>query len=692
MRRERTVAVIFFLGALVYIAALAWATRAYLRVEDLRAEASERAAMRLALWRMEARIAPRFVREATRPWFEWEAFHPQERVNGWRYRDEQPREFFLPSPLLGYESSLFPLHFQWHPEDGLSSPQVPRGRFRMHAERTLVAPARIAVKEQRLAVLDAAIVAGWNPGEEYDRAVARLEIELDAPAPAEPVRIAETSAERLDPAVQSKIDAADATARRQLYNIAQQEASEATPVQRFVGRRAGTDDAAASDESEWARSGSSRGEPQIASAPADVGKAAGERGAPPPGSGAMPVRSRSAVPGSAPSGDVAEPEPETSLRSDALWLHGDETDDATVSVGPLIACWVETGGAPEAPFLVALRRVEAGSRAMLQGVVIDWTTLVQELSAELVGMDLPVTLRPLRDADREGSLSDRALASVPVVLGSDRTRAPAARPEGMFRTIVLVWTGALAALGLAGFAVLSSLRYGSDRARFASALTHELRTPLTTFRLYTEMLDEGLVPEQERAGAVQTLRGEAERLSLLVSNMLAYARLERGGHVASDRGWSPQALLDEILPPMRDRARRAERPLVVKHEREDGPRLVRCDAEVVGRILLNLVDNACKYALPHVSPEIVLSLSEGKDRFMLRVRDFGPGIDVTCRRSVFHPFDRGAHRDDAVPGIGLGLALSRGLARRQGGDLILEEPAGEHRGAVFRLELPFASE
>ncbi len=70
----------------------------------------------------------------------------------------------------------------------------------------------------------------------------------------------------------------------------------------------------------------------------------------------------------------------------------------------------------------------------------------------------------------------------------------------------------------------------SERRRiFVSAVTHELRTPLTTFRLYTDMLADGMVSgEEKRRSYLERLRGEAQRLSHLVENVLFYARLESG--------------------------------------------------------------------------------------------------------------------------------------------------------------------
>jgi signal transduction histidine kinase len=117
-------------------------------------------------------------------------------------------------------------------------------------------------------------------------------------------------------------------------------------------------------------------------------------------------------------------------------------------------------------------------------------------------------------------------------------------------------------------------------------------------------------------------------------------------------------------------------------------RAVTADPATVERILINLVDNACKYAGGGPDPRVHLSLaSTDRPGFLeLRVRDHGPGVPRSEERRIFMPFQRGAHAaDGSKSGLGLGLALARGLARQMGGDLALARPEGG--GAEFRLRL-----
>jgi signal transduction histidine kinase len=137
----------------------------------------------------------------------------------------------------------------------------------------------------------------------------------------------------------------------------------------------------------------------------------------------------------------------------------------------------------------------------------------------------------------------------------------------------------------------------------------------------------------------------------------------------------------------------------------------RADGSVVEQVLFNLVDNASKYGhsppvpdaasvgLPPSGPESVLDAasvgiirleaSATSDSVELRVRDEGPGITRAEGRKLFRPFSKSAHEAArTAPGVGLGLALSRRLARELGGDLRLEQ--GTTRGASFVLTLPRA--
>jgi signal transduction histidine kinase len=234
-------------------------------------------------------------------------------------------------------------------------------------------------------------------------------------------------------------------------------------------------------------------------------------------------------------------------------------------------------------------------------------------------------------------------------------------------------------------AVLLSERRGA----FVSAVTHELRTPLTTFRLYSEMLADDMVPDPERRREyLTTLCDESTRLMHLVENVLSFSRIERGRTAARMELVSVESLIQRIEPRLRQRTDQVGLLLKTDVNRAAGLACVKVDALAVEQILFNLTDNACKYAAPDSDPqELQLSVVvEGKD-INFTLRDFGPGLPKQARKKLFQPFAKSAtEAAHSAPGVGLGLALCRRLARELGGRLTHQAVSG--RGACFCLSLP----
>jgi signal transduction histidine kinase len=275
---------------------------------------------------------------------------------------------------------------------------------------------------------------------------------------------------------------------------------------------------------------------------------------------------------------------------------------------------------------------------------------------------------------------------------------PVADPSGwspVQTSLAIAWGGILLAGLAAAFLLHGTLALSERRAAFVSAVTHELRTPLTTFKMYSEMLAEGMVrDETKQRSYLNTLCSEANRLSHLVENVLAYARLERG----SARGKVEKVTLREVLQRVESRlaqrASQAHMELVVDADELALDAAVRVDVSAVEQILFNLVDNACKYAAPNATEKIIhleAFAADGNGKFaMLRVRDHGQGISTEGARRLFQPFCKSAHEAaHSAPGVGLGLALCRRLSRSLGGDL--RWISNVKNGACFELCLPLGS-
>jgi signal transduction histidine kinase len=248
--------------------------------------------------------------------------------------------------------------------------------------------------------------------------------------------------------------------------------------------------------------------------------------------------------------------------------------------------------------------------------------------------------------------------------------------------------GAVVLAVLAAAALLHGVMTLSERrAAFVSSVTHELRTPLTTFRMYAEMLARGMVPDAARRQEYyETLQKESERLTLLVENVLAYARLERGKKPQAQDRVTVVDLLQRVRTRLEQRAAQAGMECVVELNKKTASQEFTTDLGVVEQILFNLVDNAAKYARNATDQRIHVEANHQEKHITFIVRDHGPGIGHDAADRM-QPFEKSAQESaETAPGVGLGLALCRRMARQLGGRLEVAGANGE--GAMVTLLLP----
>jgi signal transduction histidine kinase len=352
-----------------------------------------------------------------------------------------------------------------------------------------------------------------------------------------------------------------------------------------------------------------------------------------------------------------------------------------LEVGPVRPAWIGDQ-------LFLLRKIVWDGSASyggksIQGVWIEADKLKQLLLAEV--RDLLPDGRLVRATSSPDGM---VLASFPWRLEPGERVLPAPLPRPIAISLATGWAAAVLAIFAAAVLVRGILRLSERRASFVSAVTHELRTPLTTFRLYSDMLETGAVREEKRGDYLRVLSNEADRLSHLVENVLAFSRIERG----SARTAMRQTSVRELLEPFHERfaARLVSAGLKLEWDLSDASPapLLRADTAAVEHVLFNLIDNAAKYAAGGNPPVVSIDIVDHPGVVAIRVRDHGPGIPPKERRKIFRAFHKSAREAaETKPGVGLGLALSRRLARSLGGDLVCEEP-GDGKGACFTLTLP----
>jgi signal transduction histidine kinase len=221
------------------------------------------------------------------------------------------------------------------------------------------------------------------------------------------------------------------------------------------------------------------------------------------------------------------------------------------------------------------------------------------------------------------------------------------------------------------------------RVDFVSGVSHELRTPLAQIRLFAELLRNGqLRSEQERERSIGIIDEEAQRLTYLVENVLAFSRSEHGRAavavepVAIDK--EIEAAVDAFAPLAR--VRRAK----IRSEIERGL-VARVDPRALRQIVLNLLDNAVKYG--PLGQTVTVALRGTESAVLVSVEDKGPGVPRGEREHIWEPYYRLSREDDAsAGGSGIGLSIVRELVVMHGGRAWVEDaPQG---GARFIVEFP----
>jgi PAS domain S-box-containing protein len=216
-------------------------------------------------------------------------------------------------------------------------------------------------------------------------------------------------------------------------------------------------------------------------------------------------------------------------------------------------------------------------------------------------------------------------------------------------------------------AVISDVtwRHEADqiRDRFVGVLSHELRTPVTSIYGGTQVLlrrGARLDPET-RNELLVNVAAEAERLQRMIENLVAMARIERGGDFGSTR----PVLIDRIIPQLVERERALWPEVTIEYVPSGPIQMVAADEEYLAQIMRNLLSNAAKYSGP--GSTVKVSLEDGEGEVIVRVRDDGPGITDEDSERLFGLYYRSAQQASTAPGAGIGLFVCRELVTAMGG-------------------------
>lgn len=223
------------------------------------------------------------------------------------------------------------------------------------------------------------------------------------------------------------------------------------------------------------------------------------------------------------------------------------------------------------------------------------------------------------------------------------------------------------------------------KSDFLSTVSHELRTPLTTIKGYVSLLlnPKSQIKEEKKVEFLQAIERQTDNLAQMINELLDVSRLEAGRLELKKQPTLLKNLIEKVVANLHPRFR--NRTVQIKLSPQLPPLLV--DPDRIDQVFTNLIDNALKYT-PADTPVIIEGWKE-KDRVVIMVQDFGPGIapaEIPYIFEKFHRVDRRLTRE--VEGTGLGLYIAKNLVEAHGGKIWVESVPDQ--GSKFFVALPIS--
>jgi signal transduction histidine kinase len=252
---------------------------------------------------------------------------------------------------------------------------------------------------------------------------------------------------------------------------------------------------------------------------------------------------------------------------------------------------------------------------------------------------------------------------------------------GIIGVVLLAVTLGLSGLWLSS---IKQIKLAQKKDDFISAVSHELRTPLTSIRMYSEMLEKNWVKSDDKLPEYYgSMRQESERLSRLIENVLDFSRIQRGRKIYTFKAGDINKCITDIVEMMKPYAAQNGFSIIAELD-EIGQTIF--DSDAVAQIVINLLDNAVKYARDAEDKTITVRTKSRDEFIIIEVEDRGPGVPHRQRKKIFEQFYRiGAESTREAAGTGLGLALVRKFAQAHNG--FVEILSAKPTGAIFRVAL-----
>ncbi|MEY4289216.1 MAG: hypothetical protein RLZZ30_1304 [Bacteroidota bacterium] len=227
--------------------------------------------------------------------------------------------------------------------------------------------------------------------------------------------------------------------------------------------------------------------------------------------------------------------------------------------------------------------------------------------------------------------------------------------------------------------ILKEIGLTQRQSNFLLSVTHELKTPISSVKLFLQTLLKHDLPEDKKTDLLKKAMDENERLSLLIDNILHASRVENKSLQAVKSEIDFSALVQSVVD-------RFHKRYLQEFISLDMPPMIQIhgDAFILEMILVNLLENACKYA--GIDAHIGIYVRQEQQKLIFGVKDEGPGIPVSEREAIFYKFYRvGNEETRQKQGSGLGLFIAAEFAQLQGAQITCKE--NNPRGTIFEVTL-----
>ena len=384
-----------------------------------------------------------------------------------------------------------------------------------------------------------------------------------------------------------------------------------------------------------------------------------------------------------------------------------QNDTVQVRIEPFVPIVVGGGDTQKSIFggqVFLLRHVQIEDRHFQQGFQLNEERLVEEViesAARFIREGMSFELPQIKDEQTESQIANGVTYTAILDFGfgdlilnlkeidTARIGKQINQLRNWYLSIVAIVLFAVT-LGLVSLwrNARGQLKLAQKKDDFISAVSHELRTPLTSIRMYSEMLEKNWVKSEDKlAEYYRNMRQESERLSRLIENVLDFSRIQKGRKKYAFSVGNLNECIVSVVEMMRPYA--AQNSFSIKIELEQLGQTA-FDKDAVKQIVVNLLDNAIKYARDAKDKTITVRTKSDSQFILIEVEDHGPGVPHRQRKKIFEEFYRlGPEATRETTGTGLGLALVKKFAQAHNGfvEILTAKPAG----AIFRVGLAMQS-